>query len=322
MDPKALLKSTALFSTCTYRDLAIIASYSRFMRLRDGEALFHANDSPERLYVIGSGEIVIRRFDEEGGFSDIARFLSGDCFGELDMFTGEKRNASAIALGEVSLLAFPGGDDKFEDVLELQPRVSARLLHAFLVQISAKIREVNALVKDNSPLIQELRRRVYVDKLTGLNNKIYFEETLARLVTEGKRVGLLMYKPDNFKEINDTYGHEVGDKTLRHIGEELRAIVPNRDLLFRYEGNENAVILPNADRPALIELAKRIRNALQNLDLGNFPDGGVIPLTFSFGLGLAPIHGKDAAALIKAVHSLPLEGRRRGGAAILFPEDA
>jgi len=321
MKPNALLKSTALFSTCTDEDLAIIASYSRFTRLRDGEVLFHANDSPERLYVIASGEIVIRRSDEEGSSSDIARFLSGDCFGELDMFTGEKRNASAVALGEVSLLAFPGGDDRFENILELQPRVSARLLHAFLVQISAKIREVNALVKDNSPLVQELRRQVYADKLTGLNNRICFEETLARLVGEGKRIGLLMYKPDNFKEINDTYGHEVGDKALRQIGEGLRDIVPNRDLLFRYAGNENAVILPNADRSALIKLAKRIRNALQNLDLSKLLDGNTVPLTFSFGLGLAPIHGNDAAALIEAIHPLPLEGRRRGGTAMLFPED-
>jgi len=321
MKPNTLLKSTALFSTCTDKDLATIASYSHFTRLHDGEELFHAGDSPERLYVIDSGEIVIRRFNEGGGFSDIARFLSGDCFGELDMFTGERRNASAIAIGKVYLLEFPGGNDRFEDVLVLHPRVSARLLYAFLIQISAKIREVNTLVKDNSPLIQELKRQVYVDKLTGLNNKTYFEETLTRLISEGKQVGLLMFKPDNFKEINDTYGHETGDKTLRRIGEELNAIAPSRDLLFRYMGNENAVILPDADRSDLVELAKKIKNALQNLNLSKLLNGNVALLTFSFGLGLAPVHGEDAAALIEAVHSLPLEGRQRGGSVILFPED-
>lgn len=321
MKSNALLKSTALFSTCTDKDLATIASYSLFTRVRDGEVVFNVDDSPDRLYVIDSGEIVIRRFDNEGASSDIARFLSRDCFGELDMFTGEKRNASAIAVGEVSLLAFPGGDDKFEDILNLHPRVSARLLHAFLVQISAKIREVNALVKDNSPLIQELRRKVYLDKLTGLNNKTYFEETLARLIGEKKRVGLLICKPDNFKEINDTYGHEAGDKTLQRIGEELGDIVPDRDLLFRYMGNANAVILPDADRSDLIELAKKIKNGLRNLDLSDFLDDNVVPLTFSFGLGLALVHGEDDITLVETVHSLPLEGRRRGGGAILFPED-
>jgi len=292
------------------------------MQVRDGETVFNAGDLPDRLYVIDSGEIVIRRFDDEGGPSDIARFLSGDCFGELDMFTGERRNASAIAVGEVHLLAFPGGDEKFKDVLNLQPRVSARLLHAFLVQISAKIREVNALVKDNSPLIQELRRQVYLDKLTGLNNKTYFEETLALLMGERKRVGLLMFKPDNFKKINDTYGHEAGDKTLRRIGEELGVIVPDRELLFRYMGNENAVILPDADRSDLIGLAKKVENGLRNLDLSEFLDDDVEPLTFSFGLGLAPVHGEDVTTLIEAVHWLTLEGRQRGGGVILFPEDA
>ncbi|CAD7841736.1 hypothetical protein S1OALGB6SA_1703 [Olavius algarvensis spirochete endosymbiont] len=322
MKPDALLKSTALFSTCTDKDLTTIASYSRFMRVSDGEAVFNAGDSPDRLYVIDSGEIVIRRFDDEGGSSDIARFLSGDCFGELDMFTEEKRNASAIAVGEVSLLVFPGGDSKFRDVLNSQPRVSARLLHAFLVQISAKIREVNALVKDNSPLIQELRRKVYLDKLTGLNNKTYFEETLTLLIGERKRVGLIMYKPDNFKEINDAYGHEAGDKTLWRIGEESSSIVPNRDLLFRYMGNENAVILPDADRFDLIELAKKIKNGLQNLDLSEFLDGNMVSLTFSFGLGLSPVHGEDVATLVEAVRSLPLDGRQRGGGVVLFPEEA
>jgi len=321
MKSKALLKSTALFSTCTDRDLSTIASYSRFVRIHDGDAVFNAGDSPDRLYVIDSGEIFIRRFDDGGNSSDIARFISGDCFGELDMFTGEKRNASAIAVGETSLLAFPGGDNKFKDILNLQPRVSARLLHAFLVQISAQIRAVNALVKDNSPLIQELKRQVYLDKLTGLNNKTCFEESLASLMGEKKRVGLLMFKPDNFKEINDKYGHEAGDKVLRRIGEELGKIVPKRELLFRYMGNENAVILPDADRSDLFELAKRIRDGLQSLNLNELLGDSLTPLTFSFGLGLNTVHGEDTVTLVEAIHPLSLEGRLRGGGAILFPED-
>lgn len=326
-DPKRLLKSTALFSSCSDEDLSVIASLSGFIEVEDGETVFTDGEDPERLYVVQTGEIVIRKDNDEGRPVDLARFLSGDCFGELDMFTGELRNAAACSSGKVSLLVFPDTNKRFSDILKSYPEVSARLLHTFLVQISARIRGVNVLVKENSPLVQELKRQVYVDKLTGLYNRTCFDETLSRVLAgQYESVGLLMYKPDNFKEINDSCGHDAGDKVLRYIADGLCELVPDRDMLFRYMGNENAVILPGADRNDLLTLAGKIGDHLRSLNIGSIPGSKLgsksLNLSVSFGLGLVPDHGGDVESLIEKVHPLPLEGRRRGGNLCLFPEDS
>jgi len=324
-DPGRLLKSTTLFSSCSDEDLLVIASHSSFLDFHDQAAVFSEGDRSERLYIVDSGEVVIRKNDGEGRRVDIARFLAGDSFGELDMFTGERRNATAYASSGSRLLVFPDGVIDFNDILMDHPLVSARLLHAFLVQVSARIRGVNILVKENSPLIRELKRQVYVDKLTGLNNKTLFEETLDRILNDqhtGETTGLLMYKPDNFKAINDNFGHEAGDRALRFIADGLCEIVKDRDMLFRYMGNENALILPGAGRAELQEWAEILGDYLRSLDLGEILGDKPFRLTVSFALGLAPEHGKDAQSLIDAVHPLSLEGRQRGGNCCLFPGES
>ena len=319
-ETKRLLKSTPLFPSCPDEDLNEIAALIGEITMKDGELVFDAGDAAERLYLVRSGEVVIRKDDGEGYGVDIARFLPGDYFGELDMFTGQIRNARATASGDTSLLCFPGDGRRFSELSELTPAASARLLHSFLIQISARIRGINALVKENSPLVRELKRQVYVDKLTGLYSKTCFEESLARCFDGSyDHIGLLMYKPDNFKEINDTAGHEAGDKVLRFIGDVLGDFVSDR--LFRYMGNENALILPGANRADLARRAKEIGDFLRGLDLSPIIGNRDFSLSVSFGLAFSPDHGSDAAALVDAAHPLTLEGRRRGGNCQLFPED-
>ena len=322
-DPQRLLRSTALFSSCTDEDLSVIASLCGFVDVEEGDRIFTDGEEPERLYIVEQGEIVIRKSDDDGRAVDIARFLPGDCFGELDMFTGELRNAAACAPDKVSLLVFPDTNRRFSEVLTSYPDVSARLLHTFLVQVSARIRGVNILVKENSPLVQELKRQVYVDKLTGLYNKTCFDETLSRiLVEQHESVGLLMYKPDNFKEINDSCGHDAGDKVLRYIADGLCDLVPDRDMLFRYMGNENVVILPGAGREELLRQAGIIGDYLRSLNLSPVLGSKSLKLSVSFGLGLVPDHGTDVDSLVDKIHPLALEGRHRGGNLCLFPEDS
>ncbi len=321
-NPLPLLRNASLFSTCCHEDLEEIASFSSFNSFDDGDAVFTAGDPSERLYIVHAGEIVIRKDDDEGHAVDIARFLPGDFFGELDMFVGSPRNASAIASGKASLLSFPGDGKTFQSLPEMSPASSARLLHSFLVQVSSRTRGVNSLVKENSPVVQELKRQVYVDKLTGLNNRTLFDEVLEKSTNGNDHVGLLLYKPDNFKAINDRHGHDAGDKVLRFIADQLRDFVQDSDMLFRYMGNENAVILPGGNREDLSALAESMGDLLRNLDLGNALKGDHMKLSVSFGLALYPEHAGSARSLSEISHPLTLEGRRRGGNLCLFPEDS
>jgi diguanylate cyclase (GGDEF)-like protein len=312
-----LLASASLFSSFEVKELDFLAEKSEFLVREDGQDIFAAGDRGDRLYLVASGSVVILS-PEEG--SVLAEFVKGDSFGELEFLTGTRHNAGARAEGQTLLLAFPSGGLSFKEALSARPEVAARILRSFLLVVAGRTRKSNALVKENSPWVRELRRQVYGDKLTGLLNKAYLEETLPKLLPTP--LALLMLKPDNFKEINDRFGHEVGDAVLVLLAGELDRAVGKEGTAIRYMGNELAALYPGMDRAGALERARLIQARLSALDISSHTGDPSLKLSISLGLALSPEHGDDPEALIKAAAGLPLLARSRGGSLILFPEDA
>jgi diguanylate cyclase (GGDEF)-like protein len=221
------------------------------------------------------------------------------------------------------VLVFPKPGTQFETILQEHPTISAEILHKILVDIAVRIRKANALVKENSPLVQELRKQVYRDKLTGLFNQTYLEEKTGELIhRKGNPFSLLIIKPDNFKALNDQYGHEAGDIAIRVIGRALRKHVGDDEKVVRYKGNAMAVIMPECGKKEAFKKAEGIRDFMKSLDLTEATGGPGFNITSSIGITLFPEHGKDPEELIQKSHELPLVGRARGGDQVLFPEDA
>ena len=315
-------RNSELFSFFNNSELEVIAENSSFRIVKTGENVFSEGDRSNELFIIEYGEIVIQKPDNENRIIDIARFLKGDCFGELDMLSGSIRNASAKAEEDTGIIVFPGNGIIFQDMLEKYPEISARILHKLLVQIAGRIRKANSLVCENSPVVQELSRQVYRDKLTGRYNKTYLEEKLSTLLeSSGGCASLLMVKPDNFKLINDAYGHDAGDHALRIITRKLHDYLPDNYLVVRYMGNELSVYIPGADRGKALSEAEKIRDYLNALDLSKVCSGAEFTLSVSQGIAVYPEHTEIAEKLILLAHELPLIGRGRGGNKILFPED-
>ncbi|HEY1406981.1 MAG TPA: GGDEF domain-containing protein, partial [Spirochaetota bacterium] len=189
--------------------------------------------------------------------------------------------------------------------------------------IANRIRNANSLIKENSPWVQELKRQVYGDKLTGLFNKTYLEEELPGILKDPSvPASLLLMKPDNFKYVNDTFGHEAGDGSLRLMAAELTRKVGDRGICLKYMGNELGVIMPGTDTKSAFEKSVEIRDSFNNLDISSVTGGAPVRLTVSIGIATYPAHGTNAESIISAAHALPLVGRERGGNKILFPEDA
>jgi diguanylate cyclase (GGDEF)-like protein len=130
-----------------------------------------------------------------------------------------------------------------------------------------------------------------------------------------------MFKPDNFKLINDTYGHEAGDRALQIMARELDHLLTGGETAIRFLGNELAVLLPGDGQPEALKRAREIQEAMQNLDLCELTGGELFRLTVSIGIAVCPKHARTADKLIDRAHALPLIGRERGGGQILFPED-
>lgn len=153
------------------------------------------------------------------------------------------------------------------------------------------------------------------DALTGVANRFHFRETFENALkglTKGRSLALHWLDLDNFKEVNDTYGHPIGDALLKAVAQRIRASMRRTDFLARLGGDEFAVIQAGASRSEQCErLARRILGAIArpyNI-LGN-----AITISASLGIVRAPAHGKTPDELLKnadiALYKVKSEGRR------------
>jgi diguanylate cyclase (GGDEF)-like protein len=168
------------------------------------------------------------------------------------------------------------------------------------------------LALDNVELHQKVQRQAVTDELTGLANHGRFQEVLGSEMEQVRRyhypVGLIMLDLDNFKKINDTYGHQQGDLVLKSVARVLRETSREADSAARYGGEEMALVLPHTDLEGSYAIAERVRAAIGNLRIPRLDGAGELRVTASLGVGATTDGHKDAliadtdAALYRAKH--------------------
>jgi diguanylate cyclase (GGDEF)-like protein len=173
-----------------------------------------------------------------------------------------------------------------------------------------------AVSVENVDLHETVQRQAVTDELTGLFNHRRFQEVVAAEVERARRyhqeMGLIMLDIDNFKQVNDTYGHIQGDTVLREVARVLRHSSREIDEPARYGGEEMAVALPQTDLEGAYRFAERVRRRIEALELP-LADGGTLRVTASFGvasLHTAPSADKDA--LVAAADSALYQAKRAG----------
>lgn len=156
------------------------------------------------------------------------------------------------------------------------------------------------------------------DKLTGLYNRTFLKEDFPlQLPKYGKNTTVLVLKPDNFKYINDTYGHSAGDKVLQLMAETVKNGIRNTDIVIRYRGDEFVVICPDTGTDRGIKLAEVLNDKLYTIDIKPFIQGSDFRTPWSIGVATYPIHGDDHEEIIKVTFNTMLEKRESGGNGVL-----
>jgi diguanylate cyclase (GGDEF)-like protein len=166
---------------------------------------------------------------------------------------------------------------------------------------------------ENARLHRIVERQALLDGLTGLANRRSVEETLRSEVARARRFDdklcVVMADLDDFKRVNDTWGHPVGDDGLLMFAHTLRATVREMDVAGRWGGEEFVLVLPGTDAAGGARLAERARTALESRTLD--VEGEPVRLTASFGVAeLSPT--ADVADLIAAADSALYEAKRTG----------
>lgn len=121
-------------------------------------------------------------------------------------------------------------------------------------------------------LIKRLHFGANCDELTGLYSRRYLNSRLGEEIERAKRThslfSLVFIDTDNFKAVNDTYGHLTGDKVLRRLGEILKSNTRSIDIVARWGGEEFAIIMPETKMDGAITFAERLRGTVENYDFG------------------------------------------------------
>ena len=184
-----------------------------------------------------------------------------------------------------------------------------------LEAVLTSLLNVTGTVRAISKFTKELEFYATRDPLTLLYNQRVFWELLQYEVERAKRYdykfAVLVVDLDNFKFINDTYGHAFGDVFLQSVARTLEKEKRKGDILARYGGDEFTLILPMCDLPQAYSVAERIRSAINNLKL-EAPDRKQVNLTCSVGVAIFPDHAETAQDLFILADTLMYRAKEVG----------
>jgi diguanylate cyclase (GGDEF)-like protein len=168
-----------------------------------------------------------------------------------------------------------------------------------------------ALALDNAQIRARLEHLAQTDSLTGLYNHRYFHERLRAELTRASRshdsVAVLMFDLDDFKRVNDVYGHGAGDQLLIQLARVAREAVRGSDVVCRIGGEEFAVIMPSCDAGDALGLASRLSESLAEFDFE--PAGRV---TVSMGVAQGPEHAMNPRELVACAEAAMMTAKARG----------
>ena len=260
--------------------------------LRFGEALAATHDIDQLLRVVVTTAVESTR--AEGG---VIRGEHEDVAVAGDPELGEEQIAVPLAVAGESFgtLILFGHEFEPDD-------------HEVVASLAAHA--VTAL--ENARLHQIVKRQALLDALTNMPNRRQCESALATELSQAKRFGaslaFVLADLDEFKSVNDRYGHPVGDRVLREFADILRESVREADVAARWGGEEFALVLPSTDSMGAAVLVERIRSALEHRTI--VVDGHTISITASFGVAVFPQEPTSVRLIATADEALYLAKRR------------
>ncbi|HVW88183.1 MAG TPA: diguanylate cyclase [Gaiellaceae bacterium] len=261
---------------------------------RFGEALAATHDPAQLVHLVV--ESAVEATSAEGGV-----VLGAE--GEL------ARAGDPAAAGERIELPLRVGSSDFGLLVLTGPSFEPAQIEA-ATSLAAQV----VVALENARLHRIVEHQALVDELTGLSNRRSIEESLraeaARSARFGDPLAVVLADLDNFKSVNDRYGHSAGDEVLKAFAAALHETVRESDHAGRWGGEEFALILTNTDVEGGVRLAERARAAIEGRSV-ELPEGETLRVTASFGVAAFPGQ-HDAEQLFAAADAALYEAKRTG----------
>jgi len=200
------------------------------------------------------------------------------------------------------------GSVRMEAAKDLWTPDRQRLLESYLSGAASAL--------SNLRLLDRMKQQANIDVLTGLYNRRFLEDYARKLFAIARRrtqpVGMIMLDLDRFKSFNDVYGHEIGDRILRHFAKTVTASMRETNLAARYGGEEFIIILPDTSAKSCTLVAERLRKAVMAMVVPSNSEKPLPHLTVSIGVAAFPEHGQTLEEIIQASDKALYESKRGG----------
>ncbi|HKJ86018.1 MAG TPA: diguanylate cyclase [Spirochaetia bacterium] len=263
---------------------------------------------------------------ETSTFDHFSRLAGGSLstLGGIASLHGHVRDDPSIALSLVeSLLSVSLDPDEAHGVFERIVEHHARLVERLGCDIDLRVAAMDYVTRHpdlvrepvvvDQNVLSATRRLAAVDELTGLYNRrflnVYLEKELNRARRHRETFSVLFVDLDDFKSINDDFGHEAGDRVLVALSNEIQGLLRAEDFAARYGGEEFLVVLPHTDVEGAERFAARLSSGVAAMDLPHRAR-----VTFSGGIATYPLHGSTIQELLRKSDAALYEAKSRGKA--------
>ena len=275
--------------------------------LAPGQVLIDPKVGNEYLYVVLDGQLRVYL-----GGRDLpahAILAPGDCAGELSILDGQPPSALVIAAEKTEVLAIP--HKILWSLIDSCHGVARNLL----ALLAGRLRQNDLALVATQAQSLEFDQATTVDALTGLHNRRWlleaFPRAMERCVRDAAPLCLVTVDVDRFKDFNDRHGHLVGDVVLRGIASRVAASLRTQDLIARSGGEQFAVLLPGTNTLDGLEVAERIRAAVEQIRFAK--SGQAMAESVTISCGVAPLRLGDTLETLLAAADKALARAKAGG---------
>jgi diguanylate cyclase (GGDEF)-like protein len=261
LDPSRI-KTAELFNCLLGDGYDYIVERSCVINLRKKARLFSIGQKAEHFYMLLKGAVRICKPREEGGDEELARYAPGDFVGDFDFARKSNYDAFAEALDDSMLAMFPAIGFSMDDLVYEAPHIASRILLNCVIMMTNRIKSTQKILLENFTWIKELHRRAYEDPGTGLWKQALLTDEINKNLDSP--MAIILLKPDRFKILVDSRGHEAGDKAMVKLASILKVFIKKlgRGWALRFKSNETGLIIKKCPLKLAAEIAQKLSVAV------------------------------------------------------------
>ncbi|MDD5471955.1 MAG: GGDEF domain-containing protein [Sideroxydans sp.] len=275
---RALTAQNLLFHNVDFTSVEYMMERSQVRTLATGEKLLQPEVPNTWLYLILEGELRVHLAAQQT--VEHASLVAGECTGEISLVDGKNPSALVVAAKPTRVLAVP--HDTVWSLVDQSHDVARNLLAI----IAGRMRHDNSALISSHNQRAQYEHQATVDALTGVHNRRWmsdaFPRVLHRCALNKQHSAVMVLDIDHFKNVNDSYGHLVGDAALKSLAYIMQHNLRPHDLLVRYGGEEFAILLPDTGLEEARSIAERLRQMVAANELVS--NGVAFKITVSSGI--------------------------------------